>query len=910
MTALISIAKLGTKVSTFACVMFVLFQTSLYSQESRNLLNNGGFEDQLTNADWNIGRATATQETSQKIELNHAVAIHHGNEAKTSWINQLVSPNKFSIGKRYVLSANTKIDETVNGYNERSFILVRFHNDKSLDQLKYFDVEGDTSWKKLSLHFTIPPVPAGKTISLRVVLGSVNTIQDTWFDHVQLFQKGSEEGDLLDGNDTVDNGDFEDGIVGWNTNYGGVLETDSAQSNSGTNSLKIVGEDGNEFASKFISLKNRGFDPDKPVYTVSANIKMQFFPLGDTNLDGVVNVLDIEPFRFLIRSRTFLDQADFNRDGIVNYLDAASFIAVYRSGELSVPSPAYANTALWQTESTTLPQTGGKGANIQIDCFKGSTLIRSLAMPHFRSNSDTYHERKFSFLVPEGTDGLNIKLRVAEDAGMIAHFDDVRLVKNDIVDHSLGPQEELIRNVGHQYNVVEAPEVGTSVNVADYASIQDAIDEVSDRVHSNFGKIVWVPAGLYEDDYRIHLRTGLQLKMHKDVMFVRTADPTGPRSMWHGAFIRNQIWESPISDVIIEGGSYFNLNETGGSPVAVTGDRIVCRSFNIHSFSTLDTPASALYFLGYDISVHHNTVAGAAGWAGIDGIHLWGGGRAHIMCNDVLTGDDGIGLFTGEVRTFQSTGQNLAIYNRDISSVECFNNRLDSIGARAFACGVVAFSELATAKRLTAKVQNIRCRNFVGRCGGENQMITVNCAPSTNHHALAFGMTAVRDPQVRNILIQNGNVKGKGYQQTGYKLPPKGIFVLTADVGSVEDVFFQNIKVSNVEDRPSQPSAIFEVRKSRWSEGTAQQIEELGHNNSFVRLMDCILDSVSLDENDQPDGGQQAEYLFKIDGEKWVEVYNPVHPSWGNSLDTFGTPSTSHGLRRWREDRHSVVPGR
>ena len=910
MPALRSVAKVVLNVSTFLFCMIVLFQALAFSQESRNLLNNGGFENQLTNADWNIGRTTAARETTERIELDYALAINHGDQAKRSWISQRVKQASFSVGERFVLSANTKIDKDVEGQAEKVYAIVRFHRNASLDKQILFEANGDTSWKKLTLHFTVPPVPVGKSKSLHVFLMSENTTNRTWFDHVQLLKKGNEAGSLLDGNDAVNNGDFDDGILGWDTNNGGVLETDPAKSNSGTNSLKIVGKADSRFASQFVSLKNRGFDPDKPVYTVSANIKTRF-SLGDANLDGTADYFDIAAIRSLARSGTYLNEADVNRDGIVNALDVRLFISLRRSGDLPAPTLANTNTGLLLTESTTLPQTSGKGANVQIVCFRGNEMLRTFAMPYFRSKSNTYHERKLSFLVPQGTDGLVISLHVAGEDGMVAHFDDIRLVKNDVVDTSLGPQEELIRDVGHQHNVVEAPEVGTSVNVADYASIQAAIDEVSDVRDPNFGKIVWIPAGLYEDDYRIFLRSGLHLKIHKDAMFVRVADPVGPRSMWHGAFIRNQIWQNPISDVIIDGGSYFNLNETAGSPVAVTGDRIVCRSFNILSYATRNKPASALYFLGYDISVHHNSINGAAGFEGIDGIHLWGGGRAHIMCNDVLAGDDGIGLFTGELRKFPGTDVNLAIYNRDISAVECFNNRLDSEGARAFACGVVSYSDEASPRRLTSKVEDVRCRNFVGRCGGGNQMIGVISVPALNNLNLPFGVTAVQEPQIRRILIQNGNVKGKRYELTGFMRPPKGISVYTADVGSVEDVYFQNIKVSNVDEHPDQHSAIIEVQKSRWNGANLQQIRRAGHNNSFVRFKDCILDSVSLDENDLPDGGEQAEYLFLIDGEVWSEVYDPTHLAvWFNSLETLGTPSPGFGRRRWREERHSAVPGR
>ena len=50
------------------------------------------------------------------------------------------------------------------------------------------------------------------------------------------------------------------------------------------------------------------------------------FLLGDVNLDGVVNLLDVAPFVDLISNGGFLDQADINGDGVVNLLDVGPFV--------------------------------------------------------------------------------------------------------------------------------------------------------------------------------------------------------------------------------------------------------------------------------------------------------------------------------------------------------------------------------------------------------------------------------------------------------------------------------------------------------------------------------------------------------------------------------------------------------
>lgn len=52
------------------------------------------------------------------------------------------------------------------------------------------------------------------------------------------------------------------------------------------------------------------------------------FLLGDVNMDGAVNFLDINPFIGFLTSGTFNDEADCNGDGVVNFLDIAPFIGI------------------------------------------------------------------------------------------------------------------------------------------------------------------------------------------------------------------------------------------------------------------------------------------------------------------------------------------------------------------------------------------------------------------------------------------------------------------------------------------------------------------------------------------------------------------------------------------------------
>ncbi len=54
-------------------------------------------------------------------------------------------------------------------------------------------------------------------------------------------------------------------------------------------------------------------------------VELQFL-LGDLNRDGVVNLLDVDPFIDLISEGNFQVEGDVNQDGVVNLLDVEPFI--------------------------------------------------------------------------------------------------------------------------------------------------------------------------------------------------------------------------------------------------------------------------------------------------------------------------------------------------------------------------------------------------------------------------------------------------------------------------------------------------------------------------------------------------------------------------------------------------------
>ena len=62
--------------------------------------------------------------------------------------------------------------------------------------------------------------------------------------------------------------------------------------------------------------------------------------VGDVNLDGVVNGLDVDPFVEALLSGSYQPEADMNEDQVVNGLDVDPFVAAVVDGTQPVPEPS------------------------------------------------------------------------------------------------------------------------------------------------------------------------------------------------------------------------------------------------------------------------------------------------------------------------------------------------------------------------------------------------------------------------------------------------------------------------------------------------------------------------------------------------------------------------------------------
>ena len=103
--------------------------------------------------------------------------------------------------------------------------------------------------------------------------------------------------------------DVQDIVDGVAVDNGFLLKAD-------TEGLDFMGS-----ASRVTS--REGGNPAKLIITFGSGVL-----LGDINLDGVVNLLDVTPFVNLLTEGIFQAEGDINQDGFVNLLDVSGFVDI------------------------------------------------------------------------------------------------------------------------------------------------------------------------------------------------------------------------------------------------------------------------------------------------------------------------------------------------------------------------------------------------------------------------------------------------------------------------------------------------------------------------------------------------------------------------------------------------------
>jgi hypothetical protein len=249
--------------------------------------------------------------------------------------------------------------------------------------------------------------------------------------------------------------------------------------------------------------------------------------------------------------------------------------------------------------------------------------------------------------------------------------------------------------------------------------------------------------------------------------------------------------------------------------VELSGERLVVRNMDIPFWSIKDEPdkqVSGMYLFGNDIYVHNNLLKRpkeGPGYVtlGFDGIHLWGGARAHFMNNEVLAGDDGIGLFPQRIKSFGDCPN--PYFNFNISGAEIFNNRLSSLGSRAFACGIPFGPTTASENDeiMTCETKYIRARNLAGNSGGVNAMVAVLSLPASLN--AAYSGNPIPPAQVHHVRIEDvvvvadwtsiGQTEDGSPLQVDPSFPQqsivkhRGVEMTTNDVGSLSNITLVNV---------------------------------------------------------------------------------------------------------------------
>lgn len=738
-----------------------------------NLLVNPGFETS-TLAPWIVQPPrNSTVSTEDFIDGNKSFRVGHNPVPKTTAVSQdfSVGPQLgLSPGTSYLFSVNAKVE----GGNGQIELFAEFDSGTNTNHKQTWPVAGVTGWQKYQFKFQIPD---GAT-SLKIGCRFKNTSGPNRLDYAKLYPYKN----------LITNGDFED-PGSWTTTHS---FPNTVHRHFGNRSLRISGQlNQRRWSAQAVDLEGQVANPDRPVYTISAHVKTLVLQTSTST----------QPVQHC------------NSDDDDERLDPLE----------------------------------GSGTQIQINCLDGNKFLRRLSFPFFEGRSTEFTEQKFSFLVPRKTNRLLVAL-VVENSKMHAFYDNVRLTYDEV------PPNEFVSQVGHTARVVEAPEPKTYVIPSGHTDVEitSAIDDVTNFNSTDYGKIVWLP----RNDYLIKTlitKTRLRLKMHQDARLNR--DPTGYQNFW-GSILRSDPWEQfrRVSDVVVEGGSYRPSPSTGadnnnlGNVVAIFGDRIVFRNHFIPEWSqetrwedptdpTSEVANSdiAVNFLGHDVYVYNNTIVGPAGnlgdgtgpgQGGFDALHLFGGNRAHFFGNHVYSGDDGIGLFAGTIPEFRfncaTEPKRLFIYNRNISDVEIYNNRLSSNSGRTVACGLARPRSFDS--DLTSTVTNVRARNVVGRLGGAASALAIVCSPrrpmrivagqqcpTASEAASDSALFPTRAPQIRDIQFANMFLTVDIGNPFNVRPVQHAVRLYSEDVGSLDSILVNNVTIWTInstgrewpeEDRP------------------------------------------------------------------------------------------------------------
>ena len=693
-------------------------------------------------------------------------ALHGANSIRfepatgSRWMTRVV--DQLTPGKRYLYSANVMI----RGNEGEAVFIVRDLATRSFLAVNQVRPGACSTWQKLVVDFV------AQSDKVLLTCRVTDNEEAAFLDLIRVQEADS----------VLGTGSFESDAEQWRLTRNASINENENDSFLGQRSL-LVSNDINtrfSFASRTIFL---GPDDHLKAFKLSAAIKTT--PTVDAQAtDLLLNSVSwlVEPFMGFMGD---MFQCNIESDWLDNPLDDI------------------------EIADRNVPELRGEGAGFRIRVFSADgARFRDIAAPLFYSKSGVFHEREFHFLVPQWARVMIVNA-VNKKSSLDAFFDNVRLSAKAM------PEDEFTSELGPSYNPVEAPLPGSFLAPADFEEIQSAVNQVSDPLNANFGKIVWVDAGLYSGP-QISVWSNLHLKMHPSARMSRSVDPNIPFGFAAGFFrsCNNRFpGTTPLRDIVIEGGQYVS-NQRTGNAIALAANRVVVRNMLIPTWSRpgATNPAqfqiSGMYLFGNDLSVHNNLVSGPTNpneddfvFLGYDGIHIWGGTGASIFNNFVRAGDDGVGLFPiTQFMVQNAVGPDFPIHHYDytISDIEIYNNRLNSHGARTIGLGLPVPRQRD--RRLNSEVTDVRARNFVGKCGGGAALLTIACRPAPADSDLP--PDGIPDSQVANILIEDavafGDFSIESQASFHGRVKEFGLEISSSDVGSFRDIQIRNVFLKNV----------------------------------------------------------------------------------------------------------------
>jgi hypothetical protein len=232
---------------------------------------------------------------------------------------------------------------------------------------------------------------------------------------------------------------------------------------------------------------------------------------------------------------------------------------------------------------------------------------------------------------------------------------------------------------------------------------------------------IWIPAGQYRLADRINItKNNTKLYMHRNAKMYRAHTSFG---MIH-AYNKN--------NVLIKGG-HFDRNDQNAKRVIY---------FNGGSGNTIDDVYVGSYkgwcfaVYGNDSGVYNSTIRGSSGAIGDDGIHFIGGNGFTVDNCDVLSCDDGVGLFP-DAREGDVNIQNVTIKNSKLVSTDCAAFGLGIHPKMSHKGGIVAdvyFKNIiGSTSSSTPDTPGIKALNYSSQGGIVENIQILNC--SINGHA-------------------------------------------------------------------------------------------------------------------------------------------------------------------------------